>query len=111
LLGVAGQFLINGAMGMQELVGDVGEHSGAPRRDAALGDQDEEPGEELEDVVAGVKLREFGEEVGGEVLRVIGGRREDACDLQAGMPELQRSECKGAEERERGRIVPRLRRS
>jgi len=57
---------------MQELVGDVGQHGGAARRNAALGDQDEKAGQEFEDVVAGFKLGEIGEEFGGEVFGIIG---------------------------------------
>src|SRR5216683_106857 len=64
-------FAIDGAVGVEELVGDVGEHGGAAGGDAAFGDEDHQPGEELVDVDGGVELGEFGEEVGGEVFRVV----------------------------------------
>jgi len=61
------------ALGMEELVGDVGEDGGAAGGDAAFGDEKEEAGEELVDVDGGVELElgELGEKVGGEVFRVI----------------------------------------
>ena len=58
-------------MGMEELVGDVGEDGGAAGGDAAFGDEKEEAGEELVDVDGGVELGEFGYEVGGEVFGVV----------------------------------------
>jgi len=61
---------------VQELVGDVGQHGSAARRNAAFGDQDEKTGQEFEDVVAGFKLGEVGEEVGGEVFGIIGSGQE-----------------------------------
>ncbi len=64
-------FAIDGAVGVGELVGDVGEHGGAAGGDAAFGDEDHQPGEELVDVDGGVELGEFGYEVGGEVFGVV----------------------------------------
>jgi hypothetical protein len=64
-------FAIDGAVGVEELVGDVGEHGGAAGGDAAFGDEDHQPGEELVDVDGGVELGEFGYEVGGEVFGVV----------------------------------------
>jgi len=51
-------FAGDSAVGVEELVGDVGEHGGAAWGDAAFGDESEKAGEELVDVDAGV---EFGE--------------------------------------------------
>ena len=64
-------FAVDGAVGVEELVGDVGEDGGAAGGDAAFGDEDHQPGEELVDVDGGVELGEFGEEVGGEVFRIV----------------------------------------
>src|SRR5712664_3328356 len=64
-------FAIDGAVGVEELVGDVGEDGGAAGGDASFGDEGEEAGEELADVGAGGEFGKFGEEVGGEVFRVI----------------------------------------
>ena len=61
----------DGAVGVEELVGDVSEDRGAARGDAAFGYKSEEAGEELPDVRAGGELGEFGEKVGGEVFRVV----------------------------------------
>jgi len=66
-------FAVDGAVGVQELVGDVSQNGGAARGDAALGHLDEEAGEKLPDVGAGGELGEFGEEFGGEVNRVTLG--------------------------------------
>src|SRR6266852_4544755 len=52
-LGLVVRFFLDGAVGVQELVGDVSEDGGAARPDAALGDLNEETGEELADVGAG----------------------------------------------------------
>ena len=60
-------FLVDGAVGVEELAGDVAEDGGATRGDASFGDDDEEAGEELADVGAGGEFEEFGEEIGGEV--------------------------------------------
>jgi len=61
----------DGAVGVEELVADVGEDGGAARRDAPLGDENEEAGEELGNVDAGVEFGEFREKVGGKVIRVV----------------------------------------
>jgi hypothetical protein len=66
-----GGFEGDGAVGVEELVGDVGEDGGAAGRDAAFGDEGEEAAEKLADVDAGGEFGEFGEEVGGEVFRVV----------------------------------------
>jgi hypothetical protein len=57
----------DGAVGVEELVGDVGEDGSAAGGDAPFGDEDEEAGEELADVGAGGEFGEFGEEFGGEI--------------------------------------------
>jgi len=62
----------DGAVGVWELVGDVGQDGGAARRDAALGDEDKEPGEELADVDGGVEFGKLGEEFRGEVEGTFG---------------------------------------
>jgi hypothetical protein len=56
---------------VEELIGDVSENGGAPRRDAAFGNQSEEPAEKLAEIASGRELREVGEEVGGEVFRIV----------------------------------------
>src|SRR5713226_4610056 len=61
----------DGAVGVEELVSDVGEDGGAAGGDAGFGGEDQQPGEELVAVDGGVELGEFGEEVGGEVFRVV----------------------------------------
>ena len=60
----------DGAVGVEELVGDVGEDGGTARGDATFGNEGEEPGEKLADVYAGGEFGELGKEVGGEVFRV-----------------------------------------
>ena len=62
----------DGAVGVWELVGDVGRDGGAARGDAALGEEDKEPGEELVDVDGGVELGKLGEEFRGESEGIIG---------------------------------------
>jgi len=64
------------AVGIQQLVGDVGKDRGTARRDAAFGHQDEEAAKEFAEVFGGGELRMSREEVFGEVGGVIGGRRE-----------------------------------
>jgi len=100
LFGLSIVFACDGAMGVEELVGDVGKDGGAAREYAAFGDEDQEAVEELVDVRGGIELREFGEEFREEVFRVaLGVRREGAGDaglrvaeakakmsLQAGKP-------------------------
>jgi hypothetical protein len=71
ILKFEGIFAGDGAVGVEELVGDVSQDSGASRRDAAFGEEDEEAGEELVDVDGGVELGELGEELGGEVEGII----------------------------------------
>jgi hypothetical protein len=61
----------DGAVGVEELVGDVGEDGGAAWGDATFGYEEEKAGEELADVGAGGEFGEFGEKVGGEVFGVI----------------------------------------
>src|SRR5712692_1135844 len=67
LFGLSILFALDGAVGVEELVGDIGKDGGAAGGDAAFGDEDQEAGEKLADVRAGGELGEFGEEVGGEV--------------------------------------------
>jgi len=83
----------DGAVGVEELVGDVGEDGGAAGGDAAFGDEGEEAAEELADVDAGGEFGEFGEfgeEVGGEVFRVVlrglalGGDQRRVAETQVG---------------------------
>jgi hypothetical protein len=69
-------FLLDDAVGMQELVGDVGENGGAAGRDAAFGGMDEEAGKKFAQVFRGGEMLVAGEEVLREVVRVTGGRRE-----------------------------------
>jgi hypothetical protein len=61
----------DGAVGVEELVGDVTKDGGAARGDAAFGNKDQEPCEELVDVNGGLELGELGEKFGGEVFRVV----------------------------------------
>ncbi len=84
------RFFLDGAVGMQELVGDVSENGGAMRSDATLGDLDKETGEELADVVAGGEFGKLGEEVRREVGGVTGGRREGDGDWM----EMSRAEAR-----------------
>jgi hypothetical protein len=56
---------------VEELIGDVSEHGGAPRRDAASGDQSEEAGEKLAEIDGGGELGELGEEVGREIFGIV----------------------------------------
>ena len=75
------RFLVDGAMGMEELIGDVGENSGAAGRDAPLGDLRQEAGEEFLDVLAVKEVGRFGEEVGGEIGGVARRRRKNDCGI------------------------------
>jgi len=84
-LGVQFFFLQHNAVGMQELVGDVGKDRGATGRDAAFGHQDEETGKEFAEVFGGGELGMTGEEVFREVGGIIGEGREDGRDLLAEM--------------------------
>jgi hypothetical protein len=56
---------------VEELIGDVCENGGAPRRDAAFGDQSEKTGKKLAEIDSRREFGELGEEVGGEVLGVV----------------------------------------
>jgi hypothetical protein len=67
LFGLSFVFACDGAVRMEELVGDVGEDGGAARGYAAFGDEDQEAVEKLVDVRGGIELREFGEEFREEV--------------------------------------------
>jgi len=69
-LWLAVRFFLDGAVRVEELVGDIGEDGGPAGGDAAPGDQDEQPGEELADIHARGELGEFREQVGGEVFGV-----------------------------------------
>ena len=84
------RFFFDGAVGMQELVGDVGEDGGAARPDAAFGHLNKETGEELADVDAGGEFGKLGEEVRREIGRVIGGCREGDEDWM----EMSRTEAR-----------------
>jgi hypothetical protein len=53
-------FALDGAVRVEELIGDVGHDGGAAWGDAALGDQDEEAGEKLVDREGDVKLGGLG---------------------------------------------------
>jgi len=75
-----GSFEDDGAVGMEELVGDVGEDGGAAGGNAAFGDKDEEAGEELADVRTGGEFGKFGEKFGREVFRVVLWRLGDGGD-------------------------------
>ncbi|SRR5712692_10116315 len=74
-------FLLDDAVGMEELVGDVGENRGAPGRHTALGGLDEEAGKEFAQVFGGAEMGQAAEEVLGEVGKVAGGRRESDDSL------------------------------
>ena len=64
-------FAVNGAVGVEELVDDVGQDGGAAGGDAAFGDENEEAGEKLVDVDTALELGELGEELGGQVEGII----------------------------------------
>ena len=66
-VGVALVVVIDGAMGVQELVGDIGQDGSAARGDAALGDKDKEISEELVDGDGGLEVGEFPDEPNGEI--------------------------------------------
>jgi hypothetical protein len=71
--GVALVVVINGAVGMEELVGDVGQDGGTARGDAAFGDEGKKIGEEFVDGDGGLEVGEFADELGGEIDGVGGG--------------------------------------
>jgi len=78
-------FLLDGAVGMQELVGDVGENGGAPRGHAAFGRLDEEAGKEFAQVFGRAEMGEAAEEVFGEVVEIARGLRGGGGELPAEM--------------------------
>jgi hypothetical protein len=83
---VDGLLAFDGVVGVEELVGDVGEYGGAARGDAAFGDEDEEASEELVDVHGGIEWGELGEEVGGEVFGVgLHGQRAGVTEAEIGL--------------------------
>jgi len=59
--------VVDGAVGMQELVGDVSQDGGAARGDAAFGDEGEKIGEEFVDREGGLELGEFADKFCGEI--------------------------------------------
>jgi hypothetical protein len=73
LVGLGILLAFDGAVGVEELVGDVGKDGGAARGDAAFGDEDQEAVEKFVDVHGGIELREFGEEFRGQIFRVALG--------------------------------------
>ena len=73
-------FAVDGAVGVEELVGDVTQDRGAARGDAALGNKDQELGEKLVDVDGRVELGEFGEEFPREVEGIIWRLLEPGAD-------------------------------
>jgi hypothetical protein len=79
LVGLSMDFAFDGAVGVKELVGDIGKDGGAAWGYAAFGNEDQKAVEEFVDVHGGIELREFGKEIGGEVFRVaLGVQREGA---------------------------------
>jgi hypothetical protein len=70
----------DGAMGVEELVGDVGQDGSAAGGDATFGDEGEKAGEELVDVEGGVELGELREEFPGEVEGIIWRLLESSAD-------------------------------
>ncbi len=75
-LGLVVQFLLDDAVGMQELVGDVGKNGGAAGGHAALGGLDEEAGKEVAQIFRGGEMGVAGEEVFGEVVEIAGHGKE-----------------------------------
>jgi hypothetical protein len=90
LLGVG--LLVDGAVGVEKLVGDEGEDGCATGRDAPLGDLRQEAREELADVAGG---REFGKaagkKIGGEVGRVIGSLWHKGAQMEMSKTESRMS--------------------
>jgi len=70
LVGFGAGFVLDGSLGVKELVGDVSHNGSTARGDAAFGDKHQELGEKLVDVNGGLELEGRTEEFGGEVLRV-----------------------------------------
>jgi hypothetical protein len=58
-------------VGVEKLIGNVGEDRGAARGDAAFGDQSEEADEELAEIEGRREFRELREEVAGEVFGIV----------------------------------------
>ncbi len=56
---------------VEELIGDVSENGGAPRRHAAFGNQSEEAGKKLAEIDSRGEFGELREEVGGKVFRIV----------------------------------------
>jgi hypothetical protein len=85
------ELAVDGALGVEDLVGDVGHNGGAARGDAAFGDEDEEAGEELVDGKGGVEFGRLGEKVGGEVFEVAGrgDERQASGDVALEMTEAE----------------------
>jgi hypothetical protein len=81
------RFQLHGAMGMEELVGEVAEDGSAARRNAAFGDLNDEAGEEFLDLLTIGEVGGFREEVGGEVFGVTGSCGKDGCEPFAEMVE------------------------
>jgi hypothetical protein len=84
-VGVALVVVVDGAVGVQELVGDVGQDGCAARRDAAFGDEGEKIGEEFVDGDGGLEVGEFPDEFGGEIDGVgRGGLRLGVAETETG---------------------------
>jgi hypothetical protein len=83
------RFQVHGAMGMEQLVGEVAEDASAARRNAAPGDLNDEAGEEFLDVLAVREVGGFGQEVGGEVFGVTGSCGKDGSELFAEVSEAE----------------------
>jgi len=92
LLGLVGHFLFGDDVGMQQLVGDIGENGGAAGRDAAFGHQDEEPSEVFAKVFGRGEVSAVGEEICREVGGVIGSARKD--DRGVAQTEMMRAEAR-----------------
>jgi hypothetical protein len=84
-------FAVDGAVGMEELVGDVGQDGGTAGGDAAFGDENEEAGEKLVDGDGGIELGEVGQEFRGEVVGVVlwrlghGGAQSGVAEAKVGV--------------------------
>jgi hypothetical protein len=62
--------IVNGAVGVQELVRNVSENGGAARRNATLGDEDKKFGEEHVDFRGECEFGDFPEEFSGEIVGI-----------------------------------------
>jgi len=77
---------VEGAVAVQELVGDVRQNGGTARGDAAFRDEDQESGEELVDLGGRLECGELPEEFDGEVVRVgLDGLRPDMPETETGL--------------------------